>query len=313
MVHSIENSEIISRYKSKTDYMQTSLGPYIIGILSALAATVLFGVTNVIYRKIDNEISVLDIAITRIWISLPLSFLFAATAIGSVNFAIPSEAVLPLGISMIIGIIIGDTMYFLSQERIGVARAFPITMSYPLVVYLMAAIILEEPVILQRIIGAFTVIIGVVFIARAKQSDMPNETQRWNARDRRIGFALAFLTILAWAVGDIIFQVGLITTEAAEANFFRLLVASIILIPVFMISLRGNRKLPSRRISSIALIAGLFGIGFSLIGYSYAVKLVGATVTSILVASAPMITAPLSAVYLNEDVNKYVAFGTLFT
>ncbi|TFG26150.1 hypothetical protein EU528_14885, partial [Candidatus Thorarchaeota archaeon] len=36
-------------------------------------------------------------------------------------------------------------------------------------------------------------------------------------------------------------------------------------------------------------------------------------VTSILVASAPMITAPLSAVYLNEDVNKYVAFGTLFT
>ncbi|TFG32475.1 EamA family transporter [Candidatus Thorarchaeota archaeon] len=293
--------------------MQASLGPYIIGILSALAATALFGVTNVIYRKIDNEISVLDIAITRIWISLPLSFLFTVTAVGSVSFTVPAESMFPLAISMIIGIMIGDTMYFLSQERIGVARAFPITMSYPFVVYLMAAIFLEEPVLLQRIIGTVAVVLGVMVIARAKQSEESKEIERWNIRDRRIGFALAFLTILAWAASDVIFQFGLISVEAADANFFRILVASVIFIPVFMVSLRGGRRLPTRRISVIAIVTGLFGMGFSLIAYSYAVKLVGATVTSILIASAPMITAPLSAVYLNEDVNKYVAFGTLLT
>ena len=293
--------------------MQASLGPYIIGILSALAATVLFGVTNVIYRKIDKEISVLDIAISRIWVSLPLSYFFAVAAVGSVSFSIPPDSLFPLSISMIIGIMIGDTMYFLSQERIGIARAFPITMSYPLVVYLMAAIFLEEPVILQRIFGAVAVVIGVIIIARAEQSDESKDIERWSIRDRRIGFALAFFTILAWASSDVILQFGLTTAGAAEANFLRMLVVSVLFIPVFIASLRGGRKLPTRRISSIALITGLFGMGLSLIAYSYAVKFVGATITSVLVASAPMITAPMSAFYLQEDVNKVVVLGTLLT
>lgn len=293
--------------------MQESLGPYFIGILSALAATILFGITNVIYRRIDKEISALDIAISRIWISLPLSYLFAVGVTGSINFSIPSESMFPLAISMIIGIMIGDTMYFLSQERIGVARAFPITMSYPLVVYLLAALFLEEPVIFQRIIGAIAVVIGVIIIARAEQSEESKNVERWSTQDRRIGFVLAFLTIIAWALSDVILQFGLTSAGAAEANFFRMLVVSILFIPVFAASLRGGRKLPTRRISGIALVTGLFGMGLSLIAYSFAVKLIGATVTSVLVASAPMITAPLSSFYLQEDVNRFVVIGTLLT
>jgi len=91
------------------------------------------------------------------------------------------------------------------------------------------------------------------------------------------------------------------------------LVASIVYVPVFMFSLRGRRQLPSRRISGIALVTGLFSIGLSLIVYSYAVKFVGATITSVLIASAPVVTAPLSALYLREDVNKKVGIGTILT
>ena len=141
--------------------MQESIEVYAIGILCAIAATVFFGITNVIYRKIDNEISVIDIVVTRIWISLPLAYIFAIGSAGTVNISIPAESMFPLAISMILGIVIGDTLYFFSQERIGVGRAFPIVMSYPLVVYLMAALYLEEPVILQRVIGAIIVVIGV--------------------------------------------------------------------------------------------------------------------------------------------------------
>ncbi|MFX1559650.1 MAG: EamA family transporter, partial [Promethearchaeota archaeon] len=49
------------------------------------------------------------------------------------------------------------------------------------------------------------------------------------------------------------------------------------------------------------------------VAYSFAVKFVGATVTSLIVASAPMFTAPLSAIYLDEDVNQRVAIGTILT
>ncbi|MFW9891246.1 MAG: DMT family transporter [Candidatus Thorarchaeota archaeon] len=289
------------------------LDPYAFGVLSALAATIFFGGTNIVYLKMSEDIGVLDIMFTRIWVSLPLAYIFAVGAVGNFDIAIPMDAMIPLAFSMIIGIMIGDGMYFLSQHRIGVSRAFPIAMSYPLLVYVLTALFLEEPVILQRIIGAIIAVVGVGLIARAGETENLNNGARWEERDVQIGFVLAILTAICWAISDATFQFGMITVGAAESNFFRLLVASAILVPVFIASLKGGRKLPSKRIAGLALLTGLFGIGFSLITYSYAVKFIGATVTAVIVAAAPVFTAPISAFYLGEVVNRKVGLGTILT
>ncbi len=293
--------------------MQLVLDPYVFGVLSALAGMIFFGVTNVVYLKMSKDISVMDIMFTRIWVSLPLAFVFAAGSTSTMNIIIPADAMIPLAVSMLLGIVMGDAMYFLSQERIGVSRAFPIAMSYPLVVYLITATFLGEPVIPQRVLGVVFTVLGVALITRAGQADNQEDISRWNDRDRQIGFVLAVITALAWALSDAIFQFGLISVGAAESNYFRMLVVSIILVPIFFISLKNGRRLPTRRITGMALLTGLFGVGFSMIAYSYAVKFVGATVTAVVIAAAPVFTAPLSAVYLGEDVNRRVASGTLLT
>ncbi|MFW9926506.1 MAG: DMT family transporter [Candidatus Thorarchaeota archaeon] len=289
------------------------LDPYVLGVLSALAATIFFGATNIVYLRMREDIGVMDIMFTRIWVSLPLAYIFAIAVVGNFDITIPMDTMLPLAFSMIIGIMIGDGMYFLSQNRIGVSRAFPIAMSYPLLVYVLTALFLEEPVILQRIIGAIIAVIGVGLIARAGETENVNNGTRWGERDIQIGFVLAILTALCWAISDATFQFGMISVGAAESNFFRLLVASVILVPVFFASLKGGRKLPSKRIMGLALLTGLFGIGFSLITYSYAVKLIGATVTAVIIAAAPVFTAPISAIYLGEVVNRKVGLGTILT
>ena len=293
--------------------MQVVSDTYLLGILFAIAATVFFGVTNVIYKKMSDDISVMDITFSRIWVSLPLSYLFAAMSTGSFQIIIPIDSMFPLAVSMILGIVLGDTMYFLSQERIGVTRAFPIAMSSPLMVYLLTAYFLGEPVILQRILGSIIVVIGVCLVARASQRESLDNLARWSERDRRIGLVLAFLTLISWALSDAIFQFGLINVGAAEANFFRMLFASIILVPFFLVSMRKGRSLPGRRVLVFASLTGLVGIGLSLIAYSYAVKFVGATITAVIIASAPIFTVPLSAIFLREDINKRVTLGTLMT
>ncbi|MFW9974185.1 MAG: DMT family transporter [Candidatus Thorarchaeota archaeon] len=292
--------------------MQSIIDPYLLGVISALLAMLFFGVTNIIYKKMSEDISVMDIMFTRMWVSLPVAYVFAVAASGSITFTIPVESLFPLILSMVIGIVIGDGMYFYSQERIGVARAFPIAMSYPLLVYLLAAIFLGEPVIPQRVLGAFIVVFGVIMIAIAEQ-DVAKNTSRWSSDDLRIGLILAFLVLICWALSDVIFQAGLVGVGPAEANFYRILAASLILVPIFLYSFRGNRLVPNKRAIIFALATGTVGLGLSLVTYSYAVKFVGATVTSLIVASAPMFTAPLSAFYLKEDVNRQVLFGTLLT
>ncbi len=293
--------------------MQIALDSYILGILFAVAATIFFGVTNVIYKRMSNDISVMDITFSRIWVSLPLSYMFAVMSAGSYQIVIPVDAMFPLALSMILGIVLGDTMYFLSQERIGVTRAFPISMSYPLMVYLLTAYFLGEPVIIQRILGAIVVVVGVGLVARASQKESLESISRWSDRDRNVGLVLAFLTLISWALSDAIFQFGLINVGAAEANFFRMLFASIVLVPFFLVSIKRGRSLPDRRVLAFASLTGLVGIGLSLIAYSYAVKFVGATITAVIIASAPVFTAPLSAMFLGEDVNKRVIVGTIMT
>lgn len=293
--------------------MQLILDPYVMGVFSALLAMLSFGLTNVLYKRMSDDIHVMDIMFTRMWVSLPVAYIFAVIASGSITFTIPAAALFPLIVSMVIGIVIGDGMYFYSQERIGVARAFPIAMSYPLLVYFLAAVFLNEPVIPQRVIGAFFVVFGVIMIARAEQDETKKYKNRWSDDDLRKGLILAFLVLICWALSDVIFQFGLAGVEPAEANFYRTLAASLILVPVFLFSLRGERTLPSRRTTMFALATGVVGLGLSLVAYSFAIKLVGATVTSLIVASAPMFTAPLSAIYLDEDVNQRVALGTILT
>jgi drug/metabolite transporter (DMT)-like permease len=293
--------------------MQTGTEIYNIGILSALAATLLFGITNVVYKKLDKDLSAIDITFTRVWVSLLPAYFFAILSAGTFEFEVPPQSMLPLGVSMILGIVAGDTVYFLSQERIGVARAFPIAMSYPLVVYLLAALFLDEPVIIQRIIGAVFVVVGVAAIARTEASHQNTEQSIANDQRERIGVLFAFLTVCLWALSDVIFQFGLASVGVAEANFFRMFVASVVLIPIFFITHRGGRSLPSGRITLLALLTGLFSIALSLILYSYAVKFVGATITAVIVASAPIFTAPLSAIYLKEEMGVKVVGGTLLT
>jgi drug/metabolite transporter (DMT)-like permease len=292
--------------------MQLILPPYVIGVISAFLGMIFFGVTNILYKRMSNDISVMDIMFTRMWVSLPVAYIFGVLASGSLIFTIPNEALFPLILSMVIGIIIGDGMYFLSQERIGVSRAFPIAMSYPLLVYFLAALFLAEPVIPQRVIGAVTIVVGVVMIVRAEYDD-EKIAKRWSKDDIRFGIVLAFLVFFCWAASDVIFQFGLTGVPPAEANFYRIFAASLILVPVFLVSLRGERELPNKRTTLHALLVGIIALGFSLIAYTFGVKFVGVTVTALIIASAPMFTAPLSVVLLDEDVNRKVAVGTILT
>jgi drug/metabolite transporter (DMT)-like permease len=292
--------------------MQPFPHTYVLGVISALLAMIFFGVTNVLYKRMSEDISVMDIMFTRMWISLPVAYIFAVAASGSISFTVPLHSLFPLIFSMVVGILIGDGMYFYSQERIGVARAFPIAMSYPLLVYLLAAMFLGEPFIPQRVIGAFIVVSGVIMIARAER-DETRTNERWNKGDLERGVIVAFLVLVCWATSDVVFQFGLIGVAPAEANFYRILAASLLLVPVFLFSVWGRKVYPSRKTIVYASLIGVIALGFSLIAYSFAMKFVGATVTSLIVASGPMLTAPLSVVFLNEDVNRSVAFGTLLT
>jgi drug/metabolite transporter (DMT)-like permease len=292
--------------------LQIDANLYTVGILAGIGASLLFGISNVVYKSLDSEISILDISCLRIWISLPFSFFFIFLPIRTTPFAIPLEAVLPLSFSMIVAIILGDGLYFMSQLRIGVARAYPIAMCFPLIVYALSIIFLGEPIIITRIIGAFLVVGGVGLIGRSYNLES-NTGNELDSQSFRIGVLLALTTAIAWAIGEVVFQYGLKSIDPLDGNLVRMLAGSIALLPTYILLRKKNDIRPTRRAVIITLVAGIFGMGISLLLGTFSVKYIGATINSIILAAGPLFTTPLSVIYLKEKVTWSLVTGTLFT
>jgi drug/metabolite transporter (DMT)-like permease len=99
-----------------------------------------------------------------------ITFFFITLILGKLSdFVLISwQAFLPLVGAAILGIIIGNQIYYYSLKLIGVSRAYPISLTYPLITYIFEIIIFKEPFSWLKLIGIFLVIAGVISIAFSK-------------------------------------------------------------------------------------------------------------------------------------------------
>ncbi len=290
--------------------MQSIPANYFIGIIASLATAALFAITNVLYRKLDDRVSTLEIVATRAWVSLPFAAIFVLPMFNADGFVMTTEALLIQAFSMFVGIAIGDVLYFMSQSRIGVSRALPITASYPLMVYVLAVVFVDELILPSRIIGIFMVVVGVGLIAY----DQNRESVNLIDADRRtvlLGLVFALLTIVAWALSDVSLQIGLVGIDPIDTNFVRMALGSTFLLPALPYSKKRGTSLRDPRLLSIILLLGILGYGLPMLLMTFAVDIVGATVNSVMLAAAPLIGAPMSIFYLKERVTMSVVIGTL--
>ncbi len=283
----------------------------VIGQAAGLMCAALFGLSNIVYKSQSDEIRPLAITSLKMWVSLPLMTALVVLPFTLGVSLVPIAAILPLTLSIIPGAIIGDMIYFYSQARIGVSRAFPIAMIFPLITYLLSIILLGDIFVLNRLFGMISVILGVSIITREQAVQLP-ESQPKTSLDR-LGVVLALIAAVFWAVASIFAQIALIGVDPVNANFVRILAGSVTLVPVFTLAHRQGMPLPTRKATKLTLAAGFFGMGLGSLGYVFAVKFTGAAVSAVLSSTAPLFAIPASAYFLKEKITRGVILGTLAT
>ncbi|TFG06737.1 EamA family transporter [Candidatus Thorarchaeota archaeon] len=289
--------------------MQAAGGVYILGVVASITTAALFAATNVVYKKLGDRIAPLEIVITRSLVSLPLAIILVLPPFNPDGISLTLDGFLFLAFSMVIGLVIGDLLYFESQERIGVSRAFPISASYPLLVYLLAALFLNEPVIPTRVLGAIMVILGVGLITRDQHKQAKNSIE-----DREkiiVGVACALITFVAWALSDLTLQVGLVDVDPLDANFIRIIVGTIVFLPLVPYSGRKSVLRTDRKLLGIVLATGFIGFSVTLVLFTFAVAYIGATVNSVILAASPLVSTPISIAILDEKATGHVILGTI--
>ncbi len=223
----------------------------------------------------------------------------------------PALGLALLLVSVTFAIGIGDSSYFLSMQRIGIARAMPLSMSYPLLTTLLAVPLLGEPVTPGLVAALVLIPIGLYLVVMPAPGRVV--LQKADARALRAGLGLAMVAAVCWAVSAVTVRPALNQIDLLTATTIRITFAAGL---VWLISWRGGRlKRPgqiSRTRIGMALLGGTLSAG-SMLLYLFATQQAGAARAATIGATSPLYAVPLSALFLGEHVTRRVVTGTLLT
>jgi len=281
------------------------------GTVAGLIGAMLYAFSIVVYRSQKGEIKPLAISSTKMWVALPFMTLLVLFPFVPSPFLLPFETIVLLALSIITGAVIGDTLYLVSQERIGVSYAFPIAMSFPILTYALTITFLGEALIASRLVGVIIAVTGVIIISseQDKGTDESGQIKKLDA----LGISLAILTSILYAIGTTILQVGVTDVDPITGNFVRVLTGSIAFAPMFMVARYKGMPLPTRRATKFVVVAAFFGMAIGSLLYVMGVKYAGATIMSVLGSTAPLFAIPVSIFFLKEKITRFAGIGVLLT
>lgn len=212
-----------------------------------------------------------------------------------------------LAMSIVVAVCVGDNLYFEAIREVGLARAMTISMTYPLVTTVLAALLLDEAITPRLVAGAVVTLAGILLIVAARQ---PAEelTGRW-----WFGVASAVVASLAWGVSPIFMKAPLQELGAAAAQGVRLPVAAVVLWLTPWTRGAVGRLATSGRGPRASMAALSVLTVLSSVLYVAGLKYAGVALASILSSVAPVFSIPLGVIFLGERLSRGAVLGVLVT
>ena len=283
----------------------------ILGSTIGLIGSALYAFSVVVYRSQADAASPIVVSAIKMWVALPFMVIMTILLPGIESAFLPMYTILLLSSSVLLGAVIGDTIYLWSQARIGVSYAFPIAMSFPILTFFMTVGFLGESFILSRLVGAIIAVIGIILISNEQNRSQRN-TAAHGSMDL-IGILGAILTAILYAAGTTVLQVGIEGVDPIAGNLVRVVVGSVAFLPLVAVVAAGETKIPSRKATIRVIIAGFFGMAVGSLLYVTSVAMAGATIISVISSTAPLFAVPVSIFFLKERLTKIAGLGILAT
>ena len=286
----------------------------ILGILAGVGSAALWAVTSSLMAASAPRVDTLSMnAIRYIWGTIAVLMLAAiGNSLGYIRF-MEIEIVLALIISSVIGLVIGDSVYVGALRRLGLTRAFTVSLGVFIVLtYLLAIFWVDEKVTLWAAGGTVLVLIGVYSVANLNKEEHSQEKNPLKNESKR-GWGLLVLASLLWAIATVWLRDAANGEDVLAVAALRVPAAGVVLMGLATISQRSDlrRRVISKRDHTILVFAGILGAGAATILFIFAIQEVGAGRAAVTTAIAPIFAVFLGVVFLKEKLNKKILIGVL--
>lgn len=284
-----------------------------IGEFAALGAAVSWTISALLYKKALSETKPISANIVRLTLTsaVLLAFVVVVGMLG-VLISLPLSVVVLAGVSGIVGLGLGDTLYMVSLKIIGVARAVPVTCTYPLFNLLWVALFTGEPVTWSVALGAVIIVLGIWLLSLEEERITLNSQRKVLVK----GLAVALVTALLWSVSIAMMGLAVEVTpnlrDAFAINMVRVLTIGVSFAVCAPIIDRHMGFLKMRKRTVVVLIAGgivALGLGWFLLTYSF---IDTSESRAVPISSATPLFATLAGILLlHEKVNIKNVVGSM--
>ncbi|MEW5717176.1 MAG: DMT family transporter [Chloroflexota bacterium] len=281
----------------------------VLGIILGLLSAFIWATASLAIKAQANQINPLSFNAFRMFVGMCFTFALLPFFGGASAIAqVPPNAVILLAVSSIIGIAIGDMLYFWSLNHIGASRALPISGTYPLFTWALAVPLLGEQITVSAMIGTALVLVGVYFLSPGNGT-----IANVDARTQRLATLAAIAAAFLWAVATTMLKIGVQESpHVIVVNAIRLPVAVLgsALVARWYGGAATWRGYTRENLPRLIVLA-MYSTGIGMIVWTLTVDFAGAARAALLNTAAPLIGVPLSVFFLRERVTPKVAVGTL--
>lgn len=188
-----------------------------IGFIAALASAASWAFATVLFERIGKVVPYTGITFLKGLFSIVLMLGFAIYngnlfECGFKEFAI-------LAMSGIIGISIGDTLFFKSLQELGAKMQVLFFMLGQVVTMLLSFLLLGDILSIMEYVGIFILLGGVVIVTWGRQEDHPN---------KKAGLISGFLSILCYSISSIMIKVSIGDIDIVSATFYRMIFGTLV-------------------------------------------------------------------------------------
>jgi DME family drug/metabolite transporter len=285
-----------------------SLSSVELGELLGLLAALAWGLTGLLIRGRGMGVNAIVINAIRNAIS-GVVFVLIWLVVSS-HTPVPPGAWLFLGLSMLTGLGLGDSLYFEALKRIGVTRAMPISMAYPVLASIGAVVLLHEPMGPLGAVGIALTLAGVYLVA-VRPAALRASSVSSGSGSYWSGVALAATAAVSWSCSTLALGPALQLVDPSTAAAIRTPLASALL---FAAAGRAGVLGQVARLRGWSLLA-VVGTGLMSVAstglFVVSVSLAGAGRAAVLTATSPLFAVPLSVLLLGEPGSWRIVAGTL--
>ena len=267
--------------------------PVLTGALAALAAALCWTLASSLWHRLPTSLSAVQLNLLKNLLALVL----LAPALALQPWRIGWAPLLLLAASGVLGIALGDSLYFAALRRLGTRRCLTLDAGGPAVTAVAGFLWLAEWPSPRQWLGVGLISLAVLLVARQKPERSPAAGLAVPAAAQRLGVVLALGALLCGSGGALLARAALRAGELdpLQSAVLRLASASLVLLPL----LRGvpaspPRPRPAQRRWPLWLAATLLGTSAGIALQQTALQHLPGALAVALMATAPVMALPLA-------------------